>query len=110
MIGPDTPAASGRSPYVRSEAYAERGWEPILRSGIAPRLRGEMPMVDVRDIGEVHARLMRPGRGPHRYICGGVSLRFDAVVDAFEAATGRATFVEYPYLTAYFVPSDWRAT
>lgn len=98
------------APFCTAPGVTERGWEPILRSGIAPRLRGGMPMVDVRDIGEVHARLMRPGRGPHRYICGGVSLRFDAVVDALEAATGRATFVEYPYLTAYFVPSDGPAT
>ncbi len=83
------PSSVVGAPFYTAPGVTERGWEPILRSGMAPRLRGGMSMVDVRDIGEVHARLMQPGRGPHRYVCGGISLTFDAMIDALEAATGR---------------------
>jgi nucleoside-diphosphate-sugar epimerase len=48
-----------------------------------------MQMIDVRDVAEVHARLMRPGRGPHRYICGGRLLTFDEMVDALERGLGQ---------------------
>ncbi|MGV9750099.1 NAD-dependent epimerase/dehydratase family protein [Nocardia farcinica] len=65
------------------------GWAVMLRSGWAPSVRGGMQMVDVRDVAAVHAALMRPGRGPRRYLCGGHLLTFDEIVDLLEEASGR---------------------
>ncbi|MGB8406236.1 MAG: NAD-dependent epimerase/dehydratase family protein [Mycobacterium sp.] len=64
----------------------QRGWDPIVRSRVAPRLRGGMQMIDVGDVAAVHTALMAPGRGPKRYVCGGVMLTFDQMIDALEAA------------------------
>jgi nucleoside-diphosphate-sugar epimerase len=80
VVGPSFHTAVG---------VTERGWAPIVRARIAPRVRGGMQMIDVRDVAEVHARLMRPGRGPHRYICGGRLLTFDEMVDALERGLGQ---------------------
>jgi nucleoside-diphosphate-sugar epimerase len=54
-----------------------------------PSVRGGMQMIDVRDVADVHARLMKPGRGPRRYVCGGQLLTFDEMVDALEEGLGR---------------------
>lgn len=69
----------------------ERGWGAIARGRVAPRVRGGMPMVDVRDVGEVHARILNAGqgKGPRRYICGGLLMTFDGMVDALQAGIGR---------------------
>lgn len=67
----------------------QRGWGPIVRYRVAPRLRGGMQMVDVGDVARVHTALMQPGRGPKRYVCGGVMLTFDQMVDALQSALGR---------------------
>ncbi len=67
----------------------QRGWDPIVRYRVAPRLRGGMQMVDVGDVARVHTALMQPGRGPKRYVCGGVMLTFDQMVDALQSALGR---------------------
>ncbi|GFG54239.1 dehydrogenase [Mycolicibacterium agri] len=67
----------------------ERGWAPIVRAGVAPRLRGGMQMIDVRDVADVHAAVMSPGRGPRRYVCGGVLVAFDDMIDALERGRGR---------------------
>jgi uncharacterized protein YbjT (DUF2867 family) len=48
-----------------------------------------MQMIDVRDVADVHTALMTPGRGPRRYVCGGVLLTFDEMVDALERGSGR---------------------
>lgn len=69
---------------------SEQGWETIVRFGIAPRLRhGGMQMIDVRDVADVHERVMRPGRGPRRYLCGGQMLTFDEMISAIEEGSGR---------------------
>jgi nucleoside-diphosphate-sugar epimerase len=67
----------------------QRGWDPIVRFRVAPRLRGGMQMIDVGDVARVHTALMVPGRGPKRYVCGGQMLTFDQMVDALAAALGR---------------------
>ena len=67
----------------------QRGWDPIVRYRVAPRLRGGMQMIDVGDVARVHTALMQPGRGPQRYVCGGVMLTFDQMVDALQSALGR---------------------
>ncbi len=67
----------------------EAGWAPITRLRVAPRLRGGMAMIDVRDVAAVHTRAMVPGRGPHRYVCGGVMVEFNDMIAAVEAGIGR---------------------
>lgn len=68
----------------------EQGWGTIVRCGVAPRVRqAGMMMIDVRDVAEVHTRLMRPGQGPKRYLCGGQLLTFDEMIDAIERGSGR---------------------
>ncbi|OBJ50874.1 NAD-dependent epimerase/dehydratase family protein [Mycobacterium sp. 1423905.2] len=80
VVGP----AFGTAPGV-----TERGWAPIVRWAVAPRVRAGMQMIDVRDVAEVHVRLMEAGRGPRRYVCGGHLLSFDDMVDALEAGLGK---------------------
>lgn len=80
VVGP----AFGTAPGV-----TESGWAPIVRAGIAPRMRGGMQMVDVRDVAQVHCKVMRPGRGPRRYVCGGRMVAFDDMISALERGTGR---------------------
>lgn len=75
--------------FHTAAGVTERGWAPIVRSRVAPRVRAGMQMIDVRDVADVHTALMRPGRGPRRYVCGGVMLTFDEMIDALEAGLGR---------------------
>lgn len=80
VVGPAFGTAAG---------VTERGWAPIVRWAIAPSVRGGMQMVDVRDVADVHARIMEAGRGPRRYVCGGQLLTFDDMIDALEEGLGR---------------------
>lgn len=75
--------------FHTAPGVTERGWAPIVRGRVAPSVRGGMQMVDVRDVGTVHARVMEAGRGPRRYVCGGRMLTFDQMVDALAAGLGR---------------------
>lgn len=75
--------------YRTAAGVTERGWAPIVRGRAAPRLRGGMQMIDVRDVAEVHARLMTPGQGPHRYLCGGTMVAFDDMIDTLENGCGQ---------------------
>jgi nucleoside-diphosphate-sugar epimerase len=75
--------------FWTAAGVTERGWSPIVRAGVAPRMPGGMQMIDVRDVADVHAASMRAGRGPRRYVCGGVMLTFDEMVDALERGSGR---------------------
>lgn len=81
IIGP----ALGDRPGIAAE-----GWAPLLRQRTTVTVRGIMPMVDVRDIADLHAAVMRTGAGPRRLPCGGQVLTFDEVLDALEEATGRS--------------------
>ncbi len=68
----------------------EQGWATVVRFGVAPKVRDAgMMMIDVRDVAEVHERVMRPGRGPHRYLCGGQMVSFDEMISALEDGSGR---------------------
>lgn len=80
VVGPAFGTAAG---------VTEQGWAPIVRWAIAPTVRGGMQMVDVRDVADVHARIMRAGLGPRRYVCGGRLLTFDEMVDALEEGLRR---------------------
>lgn len=70
--------------FHTAPGVTERGWTPIVKYRVAPVVRGGMAMVDVRDIGRVHEALMRPGRGPHRYLCGGIMVSFAEMIAAVE--------------------------
>lgn len=83
------PSSVVGAPFHTGAGVTERGWAPLVRHAVAPRLRGGMQMIDVRDVAEVHARVMRPGQGPRRYVCGGVLLTFDEMIDALERGLGR---------------------
>ena len=76
-------------PFNTAVGVTERGWQPIVRWAVAPSVRGGMQMIDVRDVAEVHVRLMQTSRGPRRYLCGGVMVSFDEMVDALQRGTGR---------------------
>jgi nucleoside-diphosphate-sugar epimerase len=77
-------------PAFHSEpGVTERGWAPIVRWGVAPRMRGGMQMIDVRDVADVHAAVFTPGQGPRRYVCGGVLIAFDDMITALERGSGR---------------------
>ena len=81
VVGPALHTAPG---------ITEQGWGTVVRFGVAPRVRNAgMQMIDVRDVGEVHERVMRPGRGPRRYLCGGEMLSFDEMISALEQGSGR---------------------
>ena len=75
--------------FCTAPGVTQQGWSPIVRWAVAPKLKGGMQMIDVLDVAEVHARLMHPGRGPRRYLCGGVLLTFDDMIDALEQGLGR---------------------
>ncbi|NOP94934.1 MULTISPECIES: NAD-dependent epimerase/dehydratase family protein [Mycolicibacterium] len=75
--------------YFTAAGVTERGWAPITKAGLAPRMTGGMQMIDVRDVALVHERLMVPGRGPKRYVCGGVMVSFNEMIDALEQGTRR---------------------
>jgi hypothetical protein len=75
--------------FHTAPGVTERGWAPIVRFGVAPRLRGGMQMIDVLDVADVHAAIMTPGRGPRRYMCGGVLVTFDEMIAALERGAGR---------------------
>lgn len=75
--------------FWTAAGVTERGWAPTLRARVAPRIPGGMQMVDVRDVADVHVALMRPGRGPKRYVCGGVMVTFNEMIDTLEQGSGR---------------------
>lgn len=75
--------------YWTAVGVTERGWAPIVRGGTAPRLRGGMQMIDVRDVADVHARIMTPGQGPRRYVCGGTMVSFNEMIDTLEQGSGK---------------------
>ena len=65
------------------------GWGPILTMGMAPSFTGGMAMIDVRDVADLHAAIMRSGQGPRRLVCGGEMLDFDEIIDVLETTAGR---------------------
>ncbi|MHC9294346.1 NAD-dependent epimerase/dehydratase family protein [Mycobacterium sp. LTG2003] len=83
------PSSVVGSAHWTAPGVTERGWAPILRARIAPRLQGGMQMIDVRDVADVHIRLMQPGRGPRRYVCGGAMVSFDDMIDTLQQGSGR---------------------
>ncbi|MGB9304930.1 MAG: NAD-dependent epimerase/dehydratase family protein [Mycobacterium sp.] len=76
--------------FFTAAGISEQGWEVMIRYGVAPRMsNAAMPMIDVRDVADVHVALMRPGLGPRRYVCGGELMTFDDIISAIEEGAGR---------------------
>ena len=46
-------------------------------------------LIDARDLGLIHARLMVPGMGPRRYMCGGHYVRMEQMARHLQQLTGR---------------------
>ncbi|RAV15235.1 dehydrogenase [Mycolicibacterium sp. GF69] len=97
VVGPAFHTAAG---------VTERGWAPLVRAGVAPRLRGGMQMIDVRDVADVHAALMTPGRGSRRYVCGGMLVAFDDMISALERGSNRR-FRRIPLSQRVFRGMSW---
>jgi dihydroflavonol-4-reductase len=62
----------------------------ILRGRLPLIPDGGVPIVDVRDVAQLHAQLIERGRGPRRYMAGGAYVPFPELVDSLARATGRA--------------------
>ncbi len=75
--------------FHTAPGVTERGWAPIVRFRVAPRVRGGMQMIDIRDVADVHTAIMEPGRGPRRYMCGGTLVPFNDMISALERGMGR---------------------
>lgn len=54
---------------------------------LAPR--AAWSLIDVRDVGAIHAALMKPGMGPRRYMCGGHFMTMAEVAAIYRELTGR---------------------
>ena len=61
----------------------------ILRAGAMPLADARVSYVDVRDTAELHARLLVPGLGPRRFVCGGHMLDGHAIAGLLRELTGR---------------------
>ena len=61
----------------------------ILRAGMMPLADAKVSYVDVRDVAEMHHRLLVPGLGPRRYVCGGHLLDGPGIADILREVTGR---------------------
>lgn len=75
--------------FHTAPGVTERGWAPIVRFGVAPRLRGGMQMIDICDVADVLTAIMEHGRGPRRYLCGGTLVPFNDMISALERGMGR---------------------
>jgi dihydroflavonol-4-reductase len=46
-------------------------------------------VIDVRDVGKIHAALVEPGRGPRRFMCGGHFMTMEQTAAVYRTLTGR---------------------
>jgi nucleoside-diphosphate-sugar epimerase len=78
VIGPDDPGFT--EPH--------QGLQLLLK-GIVPCTSSGTQYVDVRDLAEVHRRLLEESTPGNRYVMGGHYLDWQALAEALEAVTGR---------------------
>ncbi|PRC50506.1 dehydrogenase, partial [Mycobacterium sp. ITM-2017-0098] len=83
------PSSVVGAPFGTAVGVTERGWAPIVRRAVAHVDHLHAPAHRRRDVAEVHERVMRRGQGPRRYVCGGILLTFDEMIDALEVGLGR---------------------
>lgn len=81
VIGPAAGSALGET---------SRGVANFVAGGVLPTRRAAISLVDVRDVAEVHRRLLSPGtvRAP-RVMCGGTRLSMEDLQHHLRALTGR---------------------
>ena len=61
----------------------------ILRAGVMPLADARVSYVDVRDVADLHRRLLVPGQGPRRVVCGGHLLDGPGIAEVLRGITGR---------------------
>lgn len=79
VLGPHDPHLSDT---VRAIRDVLRGRWPVLP-------HGRLPLVDVREVAALHAAVLRPGRGPRRYLLGGPAVELVDLVGLLGELTGR---------------------
>jgi nucleoside-diphosphate-sugar epimerase len=60
-----------------------------LRAGNIPTREAAWSVIDARDLGAIHAALMRKRKGPRRFMCGGHYLTMEQLAALFSELTGR---------------------
>jgi nucleoside-diphosphate-sugar epimerase len=60
-----------------------------LRLGLSPVKGAAVSVIDVRDLGAVHAAALVPGCGPRRFLCGGHFLTMGELGALYRELTGR---------------------
>ena len=62
----------------------------FMKLGFAPTSReGGLPVVDVRDLADIHVEVMEAGRGPRRFTAGGHLVNIGVLFEMFSDLTGR---------------------
>ncbi len=61
----------------------------VIGAGLFPTPAGSISLVDVRDVAEVHRRLLQPDERPARVMCGGTELTMNELAEKLRALTGR---------------------
>ncbi len=72
---------------LRGEAAG--GIAANLKAGSLPTHDAAWSLIDVRDLGAIHAALMVKGQGPRRFMCGGHYLKMEQLAALYQELTGR---------------------
>jgi dihydroflavonol-4-reductase len=80
VLGP----AAGKALGETSTAMAR-----FVAAGVVPTRGGALSIVDVRDVAEIHRRLIGADAPPGRVMCGGIGLTMSELADQLRAITGR---------------------
>ncbi|MEZ5372869.1 MAG: NAD-dependent epimerase/dehydratase family protein [Microthrixaceae bacterium] len=80
VFGPQAPGDSLPAMQQAAIAWIRDRW--VVPSGLN--------LVDVRDVAAAHAAMMRPGRGPRRFMLGGHFVGWSELADILDEMTGRA--------------------
>jgi nucleoside-diphosphate-sugar epimerase len=65
------------------------GFISMLKSGVVPLSGGAFTIIDVRDLAQVMVQALDPGRGPRRFMAGGVLIDMREVGRLLRIVTGR---------------------
>jgi nucleoside-diphosphate-sugar epimerase len=80
VIGPDAGGQMGESAVATAFA---------IKTGFLPGRKAIWSIIDVRDLGDLHARLLESGKGPRRYLAGGTAMGLPELADSFTRLTGK---------------------
>ena len=72
-------------------SYGElaQGFVSMLKAGALVTGAGGFGVIDVRDLAAVFVAILEPGRGPRRFMAGGVPMRLPEVATVIRQLTGR---------------------